>query len=247
MVGASGAALWLELPAVWRWFAQSTVDLLLLCVSDVGDMPAVDGEAGITKSKAKCALSSFPRAPLRHAKKAILVLAVAVRSTPLPWREPRRGSCLWPLWQALRPPSFCSPGCPLLYRRRSDRRKRTRALHGGPPADIGDTGSGPVPPAAPSSVAGLASVCLSVPTPLEPGPSLDPPSWWAYEGSEATPVAYPLPHSIHDGCPFDAPEGYAPSCLVLEELVSFGAAPQGSRSVLAGALSLWRFLLLCAA
>ena len=31
-----------------------------------------------------------------------------------------------------------------------------------------------------------------------------------------------MPHSIHDGCPFDAPEGYAPSCLVLEELVSFG-------------------------
>ena len=94
--------------AVRRWFAppvwlglRCAVDLLLLCVSDVGDMPAVDGEAGITKSKAKCALSFFPRAPLRHSKKAILVLAVAVRSTPLPWREPRRGSCLWPLWQAL--------------------------------------------------------------------------------------------------------------------------------------------------
>ena len=68
VVGASGAALWLELPAVWRWFAQSTVDLLLLCVSVVGDMPAVDGEAGITKSKAKCALAFFPRAPLRHRK-----------------------------------------------------------------------------------------------------------------------------------------------------------------------------------
>ena len=64
VVGASGAALWLELPAVWRWFAQSAVDLLLLCVSVVGDMPAVDGEAGITKSKAKCALAFFPRAPL---------------------------------------------------------------------------------------------------------------------------------------------------------------------------------------
>ena len=63
---------------------------------------------------------------------------------------------------ALRPPSFCSLGYPLLYRRRSDRRKRTRALHGGPPADIGDTGSGPVPPAAPSSVAGLASVWPTV-------------------------------------------------------------------------------------
>jgi hypothetical protein len=104
--------------AVRRWFAppvwlglRCAVDLLLLCVSDVGDMPAVDGEAGITKSKAKCALSSFPRAPLRHAKKAILVLAVAVRSTPLPWREPRRGSCLWPLWQALRPPCQAQMTC----------------------------------------------------------------------------------------------------------------------------------------
>ena len=65
-----------ERSAVRRWFAppvwlglRCAVDLLLLCVSDVGDMPAVDGEAGITKSKAKCALSSFPRAPLRHAKK----------------------------------------------------------------------------------------------------------------------------------------------------------------------------------
>ena len=116
VVGASGAALWLELPAVWRWFAQSTVDLLLLCVSVVGDMPAVDGEAGITKSKAKCALSFFPRAPLRHSKKAILALVVAAVACPLPSASPAWDRA----WAAAAGPlpssvsvtrSLCSVGC----------------------------------------------------------------------------------------------------------------------------------------
>ena len=87
--------------AVRRWFAppvwlglRCAVDLLLLCVSDVGDMPAVDGEAGITKSKAKCALSFFPRAPLRHSKRGHPGPGRGCCGLPSAQREPCMGSCL---------------------------------------------------------------------------------------------------------------------------------------------------------
>ena len=33
---------------------------------------------------------------------------------------------------------------------------------------------------------------------------------------------YPIPAAVNDGPPFEAPNGYAPSALVFEELVDFG-------------------------
>ena len=136
---------------------------------------------------------------------------------PSAQREPCMGSCLGGCGGPAALLCF-GHSLPLLRRMRRERRKRARV--GSEAAPVAQAAL--VAQAAQAAPTAQGSVCLSVPTPLEPGPSLDPPSWWAYEGSEATPVAYPLPYGIHDGCPFDAPEGYAPSCLVLEELVSFG-------------------------
>ena len=102
---------------------------------------------------------------------------------------------------------------------RRERRKRARV--GGEAAPVAQAAL--VAQAAQVAPTAQGSVCLAVPSPLVDGRSIDPPSWWKYEGSVASvAIAYPIPAAVNDGPPFEAPNGYAPSALVFEELVDFG-------------------------